>query len=60
MTLGQSSPQVGGREVGHLCREIPFSGGDVRPGLQDPGNTGKVLCEKVGDSPRVCHRSPRR
>ncbi|MPD02427.1 hypothetical protein E2C01_098008 [Portunus trituberculatus] len=43
MTLRQSSPQLGSREKDiirlqqkkSLCREIPFSGGNVRPGLQE-------------------------
>ncbi|MPC89724.1 hypothetical protein E2C01_084683 [Portunus trituberculatus] len=45
----------------NLCREITFSGDDVRPGCRmPPGNTGKVFREEVGDSPRACHLSPSR
>ncbi|MPD05830.1 hypothetical protein E2C01_101599 [Portunus trituberculatus] len=69
MTLGQSSPQLGDRE-GDIIR-LPSCGRKVyaerfyslavtcaRGCKMPPGNTGKVHCEEVSDSPRVCHRSP--
>ncbi|MPD05286.1 hypothetical protein E2C01_101020 [Portunus trituberculatus] len=69
MTLRQSSPQLGGRE-GDIVR-LPSSGRKVD--LERfhslaltctwgcrilPGDTGKVLRKEVGNSFRVCHRSP--
>ncbi|MPD04303.1 hypothetical protein E2C01_099982 [Portunus trituberculatus] len=71
MTLGQSSPQLGGREEDII--RLPSCGRKIygerfhslavrcaRGCRMPPENTGKVLCEEVGDSPRICHRSPRR
>ncbi|MPC73575.1 hypothetical protein E2C01_067909 [Portunus trituberculatus] len=71
MTLGQSSPQLGGRE-----EDIIRLASGRRKNYAErfhslaltcawvcrilPGNTGKVLREEVGDSLRVCHRSPSR
>ncbi|MPC94539.1 hypothetical protein E2C01_089712 [Portunus trituberculatus] len=71
MTLGQSSPQLGGRE-GDIIR-LPSSGRKVDDKrfhslvvacawgcriLQ--GNTGKVLRKQVGESLRKSHRLPSR
>ncbi|MPC64611.1 hypothetical protein E2C01_058729 [Portunus trituberculatus] len=65
MTLGQSSPQLGGRE-GDIIR-LPSSGRKVYAerfhslavtcawGCRIlPGNTGKVLRKQVGDSLGIC------
>ncbi|MPC94106.1 hypothetical protein E2C01_089258 [Portunus trituberculatus] len=62
MTLGQSNPQLGGREGRKIYAERFHSlavtcAWSCRMPL---GNIGKVFREEVGDSPRVCHRSPSR
>ncbi|MPC95993.1 hypothetical protein E2C01_091226 [Portunus trituberculatus] len=71
MTLGQSSPQLRGRE-GDIIR-LPSSGRKIYANRfhslavtcaqgcrMPPGNTSKVLRDELGDIPRVSHRSPSR
>ncbi|MPC82922.1 hypothetical protein E2C01_077611 [Portunus trituberculatus] len=67
MTLTQSSPQLGskerdissGRKI-YAERFHSLAVTCIRGCRMPPGNTGKVLREEVGDTPRVCHRSPSR
>ncbi|MPC62869.1 hypothetical protein E2C01_056959 [Portunus trituberculatus] len=69
MTLRQSSPRLGSRERDIIRRPSSrkklfakrfhsLAETCARGCRMPPGKTGKVLCEEVGDSPRVCHRSP--